>query len=232
MSSEVMTNIGDNHIYFVGAVALDIILHLHKYPGEDEKISASGIERRRGGNSGNSLEIISQLIKNQKIYFLGAFGETVSNCLAQDLITRGVSLEFSVFRPQVENSTSYILSTSTTRAIINYNPVQDMSWQEFSKCLSSLHPEQNWFHFEGRNIAETRCMMAYLKENASSSIRVSVELEKGDRENIESLIPLADVLFFSSSFAKNRGYECGSKFLQDYSVLKNVKNGYLFFYLC
>jgi ketohexokinase len=224
-----MTNIGefcDAHIYFVGAICHDIIMHVDKYPDEDEKVSTSCVETRRGGNSGNSLEVICQLKQNQRIYFLGAFGRSAETALAQDLTKRGVSLEFSVFRPQVENSTSYIISTKTTRAIINYNPVEDMSWQEFAKCLSSLHLSSNWFHFEGRNIAETRAMITYLRTNAAYPIIVSVEFEKGDRENIDCLIPLADVLFFSSSFAKKRGYECGSKFLQDYSDLsRNLKPG-------
>jgi ketohexokinase len=215
----------DAQIYFVGAICHDIIMHVDKYPDEDEKVSTSCVETRRGGNSGNSLEVICQLKKNQRIYFLGAFGQSADTALAQDLTKIGVSLEFSVFRPQVENSTSYIVSTKTTRAVINYNPVEDMSWQEFSRCLSSLHPSKNWFHFEGRNIVETRAMITHLRMNATCPIIVSVEFEKGDRENIDSLIPLADVLFFSSSFAKKRGYECGSKFLNDYSDLSNVKTG-------
>lgn len=225
-----MKKIGDNcdaHIYFIGAICHDIILHVDEYPSEDGKITTSKVERRRGGNSGNSLEVICQLNKNKKIYFLGAFGGTDQNSLAQDLLKRGVSLEFSVFRTQVENSSSWIISTGKSRAIINYNPVQDMDWQEFSKCSSSLHPLQNWFHFEGRNIGETHLMMTHLRRNASHPITISVEFEKGDRPNIDSLIPLADVLFFSSSYAKKRGYDCGLQFLQDYSdSSRKVKSGY------
>lgn len=225
-----MTIIGDNsnaHIYFIGAICNDIILHVDEYPGEDDKISTKTVEKRRGGNSGNSLEVLCQLCENKRIYFLGAFGDTLDNPLAQDLVKRGVSLEFSVFRPDVENSSSWIISTGKSRAVINYNPVQDMNLEEFSKSLSSLHPSRNWFHFEGRNVAETYLMVTHLRANVNA-ISISIEFEKGDRPNIDSLLHLADVLFFSSSFAKKRGYTNGTDFLIEYS--KKVKPGYIFAY--
>ena len=214
-----MTKIGDNnnhhdaHIYFVGAICKDIILHVDEYPSEDEKIHTSNVESRRGGNSGNSLQVLCQLNTLKKIYFLGAFGGSVEDSLTQDLLEKGICLDYSVFRPQVENSSSWIISTGVSRTVINYNPVKDMTLDEFSICKSSLHSSRNWFHFEGRNISETYLMITYLQSRANYPITISIEFEKGDRANIDSLIPLADILFFSSSFVKKKGYETAQEFL-------------------
>lgn len=214
-----MIKIGDNsvaHIYFIGAICHDIILHVEEYPAQDEKISTREVEKRRGGNSGNSLEVLCQLSLDKKIYFLGAFGGAMDNPLAQDLYKRGISLDYSVFRPHLENSQSWIISTGESRTVINYNPVPDMDSHEFSNCLSSLHQSQNWFHFEGRNISQVYKMITLLQSKVEAPIRISIEFEKGDRSNIDTLIPLADILFFSSSFVKKRNYKNAESFLMEY----------------
>lgn len=214
-----MTKIGDNsnhddaHIYFVGAICKDIIMHVDAYPSEDEKIHTNNVETRRGGNSGNSLQVLCQLNNRKKIYFLGAFGGSIEDALTQDLLAKGVCLDYSVFRPLVENSSSWIISTGVSRTVINYNPVKDMTLDEFLICESSLHSTQNWFHFEGRNISETHSMITYLRAHAKYPITISIEFEKGDRPNIESLIPLADILFFSSSYVKRKGFKTATEFL-------------------
>ncbi|KKZ62549.1 hypothetical protein EMCG_02955 [[Emmonsia] crescens] len=47
----------------IGACYLDTILTVDHYPGEDEKLRASHISRRRGGNTLNSLEVLQQLLE-------------------------------------------------------------------------------------------------------------------------------------------------------------------------
>ncbi|KAK2749329.1 hypothetical protein FQN55_003655 [Onygenales sp. PD_40] len=46
----------------IGACYLDTILTVPHYPGEDEKLRATTLSRRRGGNTLNTLEVLQQLL--------------------------------------------------------------------------------------------------------------------------------------------------------------------------
>ncbi|KAJ3206645.1 hypothetical protein HDU67_008040, partial [Dinochytrium kinnereticum] len=46
--------------FVVGACYLDVILHVDAYPKEDSKVRAQRVEKRRGGNGGNLLTVLSQ----------------------------------------------------------------------------------------------------------------------------------------------------------------------------
>lgn len=50
-------------IICVGAIYIDTILNVPHFPGEDKKLRASSKIRRRGGNCGNSLEVLEQLVE-------------------------------------------------------------------------------------------------------------------------------------------------------------------------
>ena len=45
----------------VGACAIDTILTVPHYPGEDEKLRATSLTKRRGGNTANTLEVLQQI---------------------------------------------------------------------------------------------------------------------------------------------------------------------------
>ena len=84
-----------------------------------------------------------------------------------------------------------------SRTIVNYNPLTEMSFEEFRSVYERYGPV-DWAHFEGRNIETIRDILPYLR---SKGVKISLECEKPDREGLEELIPLADVLFFSKTWA-------------------------------
>jgi ketohexokinase len=69
-----------------------------------------------------------------------------------------------------------------------------------------------WFHFEGRIPDTTLKCIRYLREHSifkdtgGPTLRISVELEKPGREGLQALALLADVVFYSRSWAEGEGY--------------------------
>ncbi|KAJ3344944.1 hypothetical protein HDU83_004598 [Entophlyctis luteolus] len=47
-------------VFVGGACYQDVILHVDSYPREDAKVRANSVERRRGGNGANVLQVLSQ----------------------------------------------------------------------------------------------------------------------------------------------------------------------------
>lgn len=52
-------------LVMVGAVACDVILGVPFFPEEDSKLRATSFHKRRGGNVGNTLEVLQQLFEAQ-----------------------------------------------------------------------------------------------------------------------------------------------------------------------
>jgi hypothetical protein len=50
-------------ILLVGALYLDTILTAPRFPQEDHKLAVEGVEKRRGGNVGNSAEVLDELVR-------------------------------------------------------------------------------------------------------------------------------------------------------------------------
>ncbi|KAJ9655325.1 hypothetical protein H2198_005780 [Neophaeococcomyces mojaviensis] len=151
-------------------------------------------------------------------------GETV-------ITTPGPEIDFShcLHREEhLEPVSSYIISDSSTssRTIVNYNALQEMTYLEFTKItdsilqssLDGLSPEPNveevqfWFHFEGRIPDVTLQCVKHLRsvveqaQRRNVDLRISVELEKPGREGLQELAEQADVVFYSRSWAEHEGY--------------------------
>lgn len=133
------------------------------YPSEDEKLRASTLSRRRGGNCANSLEVLQQLLEHSDIKNLKTASPNINlvavlparSSVATHQIRAGlephVSLEHSIFRELFnEPASSYIIkaSDSGSRTIVNYNELPEMTVEEFQVIADSLGPGANWFHFE------------------------------------------------------------------------------------
>ncbi|TPX52177.1 hypothetical protein SeMB42_g01597 [Synchytrium endobioticum] len=169
-------------LFIVGAVYQDFILHVDRYPFEDEKLRANHVTKRRGGNGGNTLCVLDQFRRvkannDQEVEvaleFVGTFAgerETAEKTspVVMDLLKRkGISLSHSIFRGlQYETPTAWIIATPESRTI------------------------------EGIK-----------SEHISLSIYVSVEFEKPNQPELEDrLLPLADVAFFSRIYAEAGGF--------------------------
>lgn len=129
------------------------------YPGEDEKLRATNVTRRRGGNCPNTLEVLQQLTSHEStdeelplalITILPAKSSIASQQIRSAFESR-VNLDHCIDRDGFEEPAScYIIKSQSTdsRTIVNYNDLPEMSLEEFTRAANELGPEATWFHFE------------------------------------------------------------------------------------
>ncbi|CAG8783455.1 20336_t:CDS:2 [Cetraspora pellucida] len=192
-------------ILAIGSAYEDTILYVDKFPPEDGKQRAQRVEKRRGGNSGNTLTVLSQFT-NVDAWFMAS------------MASKEASTPSASHAP-----VAYIIHADNTgsRTIINYNSIDELTFDEFQKIFDDTCMRDNssipfnWIHFEGRNAAEEAKMIEYIdtKDWRNNTI-ISVEFEKPFRRGLEALIDKADVLFFSKVFAEGKGYDHADEFLQ------------------
>lgn len=138
------------------------------YPGEDDKLRATSLSRRRGGNCPNTLEVLSQLISNSTglpqappslslIAVLPA-KESSATAFIQNSLAN-VDISGCIYREDVkEAASSYIIRSEQTgsRTIVNFNDLPEMSRDEFTASVERMmreniiasKGEDVWFHFE------------------------------------------------------------------------------------
>ncbi|KAL8970277.1 MAG: hypothetical protein Q9197_003893 [Variospora fuerteventurae] len=156
------------YLLAVGACYLDTILDVDHYPAEDEKLRASSIVRRRGGNCPNTLEVLQQLLD------LNQNANPVSLALCAVLPLKSSSgyqeIEAS-FAPVTdlthcicrednsEPASSYIIRSraADSRTIINYNALREMSLEEFASVADELGEAMGCCHFEVRSCPPILC---------------------------------------------------------------------------
>ncbi|KAL4929224.1 ketohexokinase [Aspergillus undulatus] len=210
----------------VGACYVDTILTTPHYPGEDDKLRASTVSRRRGGNCPNTLEVLQQLIAQSPspsppgtetetrtppnlslIAVLPAHSSNASREI-RDAFGPAVSLAHCIYREKFqEPASSYIIKSlaSGSRTIVNFNELPEMTLHEFVSIVERLGERAGWFHFEGRIPDVTFACIRHLQTHYPS-VKVSVEVEKPGREGLQELAREADVVFYSKSWAQANGY--------------------------
>lgn len=171
------------------------------YPGEDEKLRASRLARRRGGNCPNTVEVLEQLIQTKKeqqkekndfeplspvlVAVLPAQSSPAVQ-FVRDSFGPGVDLTHCLYRESFhEPASSYIISSQATgsRTIVNYNELTEMTHDEFNALIDRLDLRNSgdgtWFHFEV-NIyhllayAQTELtLLLYRAESRMSTCRMS-----------------------------------------------------------
>lgn len=133
------------------------------YPGEDEKLRASSVVRRRGGNCPNSLEVLQQLTQfaplgNEPSLDLIAVLPAKASVASEEIraaFEPRVRLSHCIYREKfTEPASSYIIKSlsSGSRTIVNYNELPEMTVEEFSRVADDLGPWASWFHLEVRRI--------------------------------------------------------------------------------
>ncbi|KAJ3102685.1 hypothetical protein HDU97_000382 [Phlyctochytrium planicorne] len=232
--------------YVVGACYLDVILHVDAYPKEDTKVRAQRVEKRRGGNGGNLLTVLSQFrpseimrrpkpsLSNSSTLPASSSSSHSSNnpdvtcemvcvfagdrpCkridgaasprsassssfpapsassdgfIVQDLESSpGISLQHCIFRgPGFSEPTAWIISTPSSRTVVNHTTVPEMTSSEFEtsvlqkaddhesllKILEEAK-EDFWIHFEGRNVPEVTKMVQKILEERKRLGRLPVD---------------------------------------------------------
>jgi ketohexokinase len=160
-------------IICVGAIYLDTILVVPHYPEEDKKLRATNLLVRRGGNCGNTLEVLEQLVYRESLQVADREDRTASEDLPLYLISvlpnkssdaaasiqasfRHVKLDATCIYRQGSNTaaSSYIIRSDETgsRTIVSYNGLEEMTTSEFEHratlAVSQARDGQAWFHFE------------------------------------------------------------------------------------
>lgn len=204
-------------ILVTGIAARDIINTVALYPAEDDEIRAESQEIRLGGNAANTATVLAQ--HGQDVHFLG----TVANDSAGDALTEAMHNSHidTHYCPRISGTTptSYITlnQQNGSRTIVHYRDLPELSASDFpADVVSNI----DWFHFEGRNVAETRKMLEVIRSQSVDQ-GISLEVEKY-RENIESLFELADVLLFSHDYARFQQFDDAEVFLK--SIQAQIKN--------
>ncbi|KKK18713.1 hypothetical protein ARAM_001216 [Aspergillus rambellii] len=201
----------------VGACYIDTILTTPRYPEEDEKLRASRISHRRGGNCPNTIQVMQQLIAQRlstaqtSLELVAVLPRRCSNASQQfrDAFEPAVSCTHCIYRIQYEEpASSYIIKSQATgsRTIVNYNELPEMTFEEFAPIADKVGPKTGWFHFEGRIPETTLACIKYVRQNFPRA-KISVEVEKPGRPGLESLAMEADVVFYSKSWAEGKGYK-------------------------
>ncbi len=193
----------------IGNATLDIINIIDHYPQEDSEFRILKQHFQRGGNTTNTLAILSQLGYNCN--WAGVLvDEPDSQYILQDLNHYQINYSAVELLKSGKLPTSYILlnQTNGSRTIAHYRDLPEYAYQKFATInLANF----NWIHFEGRNIAQVQLMFAYLNQSYPQ-IPCSLEIEK-PRENIDTLFTYPKVLIFSKAYANHYGYQQPIEFL-------------------
>ena len=204
-----------SQILVTGIVTLDIIHFLSQYPEEDSEQRANQQLFETGGNASNSSYILKQLGHEPKLAATLA-DDTAADFIRQQLQQRQIDYFDEWRMPNSHSPTSCISinQQNASRTISHYRCLAELSFAQFD-CVDLN--KFDWLHFEGRNIQEQQFM---LQKAANTSVPVSLEAEK-DRPGIDDLFQYADVLFFSKTFARQRGFyqaeDCLDHFSRQYT---------------
>lgn len=187
----------------VGIATLDIVNQVDVFPAEDSEVRAVAQDIRRGGNVTNTLVVLSQL--GHHCRWAGTLADDAGGELIYaELSGYGINLSGVRRVRGGRTPTSYITlnRANGSRTIVHYRQLPEYPAADFLTLdISGV----DWLHFEGRNIDETRRMLEALHSQPSRP-RCSLEIEK-PREHIDSLLGLADVMFYSRHYAHSRGYD-------------------------
>lgn len=185
------------------------------YPEEDEKLRASSLSRRRGGNCPNSLEVLQQLVDlTQSQLSLDLIcvlpeRESASTGFIKQTLGPNVNCSSCIYRQNLtEPASCYVINSRATgsRTIVNYNELPEMTVDEFKSSVEKLESADDaCFHFEGRIPDVTLQCMLYLRQRQPSAL-ISVEVEKPRRPGLEKLAAEADFVFYAKGWAQACGY--------------------------
>jgi ketohexokinase len=201
------------------------------FPTEDTKLRAQFLKKHRGGNTANSLEVLSQLIshdQNKKgitgLHLLAVLPAWTSAAteFVKDSLPDVIEDGYIYHSGYQEAASSYIIQSQETRSrtIVSINPLPDMQVQEFKKRVGVMVPDVRiaedtvpyWIHFEGR-VPEVllECVKWLRKERPE--VKISVECEKPERTGMTDVAQFADVVFYSRLWAEKNGFDSAKTFL-------------------
>lgn len=194
----------------IGNCVLDIILSTDHYPTEDSEMRVSKRNFSTGGNVANSLSVLSQLSHETAICCTLAEDEN-AKILRRSLQQKRISTEFIQSFIKGETPSSYITlnEANGSRSILHYRDLAETSFDHFAKIEIE---DFDWLHFEARNMDNLPGMLNIAKTFLTTQ-PISLEVEK-NRPGIETLIPLANVVFFSKAYALANQFDSAHDLLE------------------
>jgi len=186
----------------IGNATLDIIHIVDGYPNENDEMRCRERYVRRGGNTANTLVVLSQ--QGVACSWAGTLVDNEDAALIRnDLLSYGVDAGLCHYVEHGSVPVSSILVNARTgsRTIIHYRDMPEYTARDFESVGLELF---DWLHFEGRNVGDTRLMLERARRLRPAAPR-SIEIEK-PRDGIDSLFACADVLLFSRAYGEALGY--------------------------
>ena len=179
----------------LGACVMDTLISCDRYPREDTKQKAEGVFVSGGGPVGNALVVASKL--GLKASVLGNFADDgAGKYLLDDFKKYGVDVSYARTVKNTASFTSYIVLSAdkkTRTCMFDRGTVpDDPSLMDFSVLDDAfvLHLDGNYLN----------CAIAAAKYAKEKGVTVSFDAG-GLYENVELLLPYADVLIPSKEFA-------------------------------
>lgn len=197
-------------ILAIGIATLDIINSVHGYPAEDAEVRALAQRVCRGGNATNTLVVLSQL--GHQCAWAGVLVDNPDGKrILDDLAVFHIDTDGCRRLSSGSMPISYVLLNrcNGSRTIVHFRDLPEFGFSDY-RCLdlSGVH----WLHVEGRNVEETARILADAATRYPNLPR-SVEIEK-PRPGVEALFEHADLLLFSRSYARARGYDTAEVLLR------------------
>lgn len=139
------------------------IFSVPHYPEEDAKLRATNLKVRRGGNGGNSLEVLQQFLppspqSDLALHLVTTLPNRHAAATAKVVSSFGsnspVDLSYCIYRDdQTEAASSWIMSSQATgtRTIVNHNCLAEMTVDEFVNVTDAFRDKDEatlWWHFE------------------------------------------------------------------------------------
>ena len=153
------------------------------FPGEDDKLRATSVQIRRGGNCPNTLEVLQQLLKADQsrssdeedieLHLVSCLPEENSPAAEQIRSSFGsasnVDFKCCLYRQgYAQPPSSYVVRSQETgsRTCVNFNELPEMTVSEFVEIADRFRGEQDcWFHFEVRRQGYTRSRREYIRSS-------------------------------------------------------------------
>jgi ketohexokinase len=189
-----------SNILTVGIATLDIINFVEHFPQEDEELRATQQRIACGGNAANTASVLAQY--GHKVELAATLAdEPDGHRIEQQLTARHVATQYCELASNGKVPTSYITLNQQTgsRTIVHYRDLLEYDYEHFKRIPLETF---DWFHFEGRNVAAVKKMLLETQHRRVNQ-PISLEIEK-ERDDIDALLPLADILLFSKTFATAR----------------------------
>lgn len=193
----------------MGVASIDLVQLVDTYPRENDELRARAQFLWRGGNATNSLAVLSQL--GHSCSWLGTRADDeLARVICTDLDKYHIDYSLCPEHRDSTTPTSHITLSghSASRTIVHYRDLPELGLADCQRVDLSTY---DWLHVEGRNIAVTHAFLQHVRQHRPA-LPVSLEIEK-PREDIESLIPLADYVLFSKQYAQSQGHDSAASLL-------------------